>query len=356
MQQLKKVCHVLSSLKIGGAERFVIDLCIEQNTYGYDTEILSFGEHSDPLVEVARDNNIKVTHITKKWWTNNLLTMRFLKKFTVLHIHSPVSLKAIFLISPFLSKQTIIFTRHGEGHYNTPIWILVHKLIEPFIYAVTFVSTNGKKVFISDHNWPQKKHQVIENGVPLSSNTLPPSKNDKLRLGSVGRVVDLKKQSHLLQAWDELPINIKSIIEVHIIGDGEAYNDLKQQASLFKFNQNIIFHGYKSDRNEIQSLFDLLVVTSESEGLSIAILEAMADGKPVIGSNVGGNSRLIIEETTGALYPFGDIQKLKKAILRYFNDDTLLRTHGENALKHVIQNFSINAAMKKYEKLYNEID
>jgi len=354
MQQLKKVCHILSSLNIGGAERFVIDLCIEQNNNGYTAEILSFGTSEDKLVNVAKINNIKVTHITKKWWTNNLSTLNVLKRFNVLHIHSPVSLKAILLISPFLHDQKLIYTRHGEGRYNSRIWTFVHKMISPFINAVTFVSKNGQKVFQIDHPWPKKKHQVIENGIPLPSTYPVPLKNNKLRLGSVGRVVELKKQSHLISAWNTLPLDIKSNIEIHIIGNGSCYKSLVQQAAQCELNQNIVFHGFMRDRIEIQKLFDILVVTSESEGLSIAILESMAEGKPVIGSDVGGNSRLIINDSTGYLYPFGDICKLQSVIMKYINNDNLLCEHGKKALTHVTDNFSINSAMKKYESIYNE--
>jgi len=354
MQQLKKVCHILSSLKIGGAERFVIDLCVEQNKNRCIAEILSFGSESDELVEVAKNHKIKVTHITKKWWTNNILTLKTLKEFNVLHIHSPVSLKAVLLISPFLSGQRLIYTRHGEGRYNSTVWIFVHKLIRPFINAVTFVSKNGQKVFQEDHPWPNKVHKVIENGIPLSTNIQGRLNKNKLRIGSVGRVVELKKQSHLIKAWNDLPLVIKSKIEIHIIGDGDCYENLKEQAIQCELSQNIVFHGFMNDRVNIQKLFDLLVVTSESEGLSIAILEAMAEGKPVIGSNVGGNSRLIIDDVTGFLYPFGDIVKLQNAIKKYINDESLLCTHGKQALEHVVSNFSINVTMKKYESIYNE--
>lgn len=354
MRQLKKVCHILSSLKIGGAERFVIDLCVEQNKNGYIAEILSFGSESDELVNVAKNHGIRVKHITKKWWTSNALTLSTLKKFNVLHIHSPISLKAILLISPFLFRQKLIYTRHGEGRYNTMIWTLVHKLISPFINAVTFVSKNGQKVFQEDHSWPNKVHQIIENGIPLSTGIQTQLNKNKLRLGSVGRVVELKKQSHLIKAWDDLPLDIKSNIEIHIIGDGDCYKNLKQQAIQCELSQNIVFHGFMNDRVSIQKLFDLLVVTSESEGLSIAILEAMAEGKPVIGSDVGGNSRLIIDDATGFLYPFGDIVKLQNAIKKYINNESLLCSHGKQALEHVTSNFSINSTMKKYESIYNE--
>ena len=71
MQQAKNVCHLLSSLKIGGAERFVIDLCIEQNNNGYSAEILSFGSEDDELVQVAKKHNIHINFIRKKWWSKN---------------------------------------------------------------------------------------------------------------------------------------------------------------------------------------------------------------------------------------------------------------------------------------------
>ena len=353
MEQAKRVCHVLSSLKIGGAERFVIDLSKEQILHGYEVEILSFGNSSDELVEIAQDNKIKTHFVNKRWFSNNKHTYNLLKRFDVVHIHSPVSLKAILLISPLLRNVKIIYTRHGEGRYDSLQWKLVHKTVKPFINAVTFVSHNGESVFREVHPWPSKPHQVIENGIPLHETEKKSYRSSILKLGSVGRVVPIKKQEHLLQAWAALDEQIRNQIEIHIIGDGDQLTYLKELASQYKPSENIMFHGFMNQREEIQALFDVLVVTSESEGLSIAILEAMADHKAVIASDVGGNARLVLNNSTGLLYQYADIDRLKEHIKAYFTSRKLLEDHSQKAFEHVSQNFSINTAMKKYEYLYN---
>jgi len=352
MQQPLKICHLLSSLKIGGAERFVIDLSLQQIKSGQDVTILSFGLSTDELYTVAIKENIKIILLNKRWYSRNIMAYRILQDFNILHIHSPVTLKAILLPIAFFRKTKIIYTRHGEGKYNSPIWKIVHAASKPFIHAVTFVSKKGQSIFNNMHDWKDKKQSVIENGISHPILTQPPLYEEKLKLGSVGRMVDLKKQSHLIQAWSQLDSNMKKNIELHFIGDGECREELEQLASKDLLAENIIFHGFMSERNEIQSFFDILVVTSESEGLSIAILEAMIEGKAVIGSNVGGNPRLIKDQNTGVLYSFGDIDALATAIESYSKDINLVKSHGIQAFKHVTENYSICASMEKYNKLY----
>jgi len=354
MQQPLKICHLLSSLKIGGAERFVIDLTIQQIKNGYDVTILSFGTITDELYSVAIKENIKVFLLNKRWYSKNITTYNLLKNFNILHIHSPVTLKAILLPLLFVKKTKIVYTRHGEGKYNSSLWKVVHLVSQPFISSITFVSKNGQLVFNNIHGWKNKKQSVIENGISPPVFPQPPIYENKLKLGSVGRMVDLKKQNHLIRAWSQLDNKVKKNIELHFIGDGECREKLEQLANKDPLVENIVFHGFMNERNEIQSLFDVLVVTSESEGLSIAILEAMIEKKAVIATNVGGTPSLVKDQNTGVLYPFGDIDTLSKAIEDYSKDSGLAKKHGTRAFKHVTENYSILASMEQYSKLYHD--
>jgi glycosyltransferase involved in cell wall biosynthesis len=352
MPQLNKVCHLLSSLKIGGAERFCIDLSLEQQKMGYEVTIISFGSTNDELYNVAVKENINVIIFNKKWWTRNITLCSILKKFNILHLHSPVILKVILLTLPLLTKQEIIYTRHGEGLYQEFIWKLTHKLAKPFISAVTFVSQNGQRVFNKIHRWSNIQQQVIENGISVSDLKIVKTNSPILRIGSVGRMVPLKSQRDLIQAWANLPENIKSNIELHLIGDGECRQLLEKQVLALGAQKSIFFHGFLNDRFKILALFDLLVVSSESEGLSIAILEAMAQQKPVIATNVGGNPRLIQNNLTGVLYEYGDIKHLTSAILDYYQKPETLNQHGINAQTHVKTNYSLNKTAREYDGLY----
>jgi len=352
MPQLNKVCHLLSSLKIGGAERFVIDLSLEQLKLGYEVTIISFGSTNDDLYNVAVKANINVIIFNKKWWSKNITFLRLLKKFNILHLHSPVILKVMLLTIPFLNKQKTIYTRHGEGLYKEPIWKLVHKLAKPFISAVTFVSKNGQCVFRNIHGWNNTKQQVIENGISVSKKKLIKSDLKILRIGSVGRMVPLKSQTDLIKAWAELPEKIRTNVELHLIGDGECRASLEQQVTQLKAQDSIFFHGFLSERFEILSLFDLLVVNSESEGLSIAILEAMSQAKAVIATNVGGNPQLVKQNVTGLLYEYGNIKQLTNAIKSYHYNTELLYSHGINAQNHIKENYSLNKTAREYDAIY----
>lgn len=352
MQQPLRICHLLSSLKIGGAERFVIDLSLQQIKSGHNVTIISFGTSSDELYSVAKREGINVILLKKRWYSANKHTYNTLKNFDVLHIHSPVTLKALILTLPFYKGIKIIYTRHGEGRYDSLTWKIVHHCVKPFVCALTFVSENGQTVFNQVHQWQNKKQQVIENGISLPSVASPAIFSEKLKLGSVGRMVDLKKQAHLIEAWSLIKDSERENIELHFIGDGDCKNQLEHLAKKFSPSTNIFFHGFMNERHKIQQLFDVLVVTSQSEGLSIAILEAMIESKAVIGSDVGGNPKLIKDQQTGVLYPFGDIGSLKQAITSYSNNTDLAKEHGANAFTHVSQNYSLMNTTRQYETLY----
>lgn len=356
MQQFLRVCHLLSSLKIGGAERFVIDLSIEQKKMGHDVTIVSFGSKQDELYHVAINAKIKVVVLCKKWFNNNKLTLHELNTFDIIHMHSPVILKAILVLLPLLNKQKLIYTRHGEGRYNSSVWRTIHWLAKRFIFATTFVSYDGQKVFQTDHGWKNMRQQVIENGICVDEEKTNSSSHHtnstKLRLGSVGRMVPLKSQHDLITAWSKLPVEIQKHIEVHLIGDGESRAFLEQKATDLDATSSIYFHGFVTDRDKISSLFDLLVVNSESEGLSIAILEAMAKSKPVIATNVGGNPRLVVQNKTGMLYEYGDVNFLTDLIIQYYENETLITEHGANAHEYIKENYSLKNTADKYDLLY----
>jgi glycosyltransferase involved in cell wall biosynthesis len=99
---------------------------------------------------------------------------------------------------------------------------------------------------------------------------------------------------------------------------------------------------------------DLFVLPSHYEGISIAALEAMSMGIPVIASNVGGNKEIILENKTGFLFEPGDLNQLVKQIQYFLNDRTQLNIFGQNALDRVQQQFYINKMVAEYLKLYSQ--
>jgi len=348
---MQKVAHIVGSLHVGGAERFVIDLCSVQKKSNMMPEVISLGNPSEPLVKECLKENIPVI-----CYGNNSLIKLFrvliaLHKFDVIHFHSPHALKFLSYILPLLNKK-IIYTRHGAGALSEHTWKLMHKKAKRYIDIVTCVSQEGLVVFQQNHGWKDKPSYIIDNGVLIKSSFTAIQESKKLRIGSVGRMISLKNQLSLLQAVDLLPEDIQCEIEVHFFGDGECLKQLKTYAEQNLPKMAVHFNGMVNDRNLIYSSFDLLVVTSETEGLSMVIIEAMVNKIPVIATNVGGNPKLVIPDETGWLFEYEDKKKLAEYIENIVVDKAVLTPLGQAAFSFISENFSIETSAKKYAALY----
>ncbi len=100
---------------------------------------------------------------------------------------------------------------------------------------------------------------------------------------------------------------------------------------------------------------DVFVLPSINEGISNTILEAMATGLPVVAARVGGNPELVVDGVTGRLYEPADAAALEAAVLPYLTDPELGRAHGRAGRDRVVQNFSLDAMVRRYLDLYDEL-
>ena len=350
------VIHVLSSLEVGGAERFVIDLSVVQRESGWHPIILSFGSPEDTLEAVCRDLNIPVLRGGRKTISAFVKLHRDLAAADVVHIHTPAVLKPLSIQLPFLRNARIIYTRHGADRLNDRRWKYVHWIARKYVNVVTFVSDEGLQNFMSTFDWADKTRLVIENGVSIPQSSADIDGCDRLRLGVVGRMVPLKHQKTLLNAISALDDIDQSRLSVDFYGDGECRQDLEDYACQRLEKCTIFFHGNVSDRQRIFGNMDLLVVTSETEGLSIAMLEAMAFGIPVIATRVGGNPRLVIDGVTGRLFEFDDSARLAELLSEILKSPLVLDHWGKAARERTAEHFSLKKTAEKYDALYADGD
>ncbi len=345
-----KIAHIVCSLNIGGAERFVIDLCNTQKCIDLNPAVISLGQVDDLLIDECRASNILVACYGGSSIIKICRVFLVLLKFDCIHIHSPYALKFLHVCLPFLGKK-IIYTRHGAAPFASSHWLKLHKKAQRYVNAITFVSREGSDNFHHQHGWHNIPSFVIDNGVLI--NPVTQTKSDKLRFGSVGRMIPLKHQISLLQAIALLPLEFQKKIEVNFFGDGECLANLKafQQKNIADVAVN--FHGMVCDRELIYTNIDVLVVTSETEGLSMVIIEAMANNIPVIATDVGGNPKLVINGQTGWLFDYNDKHMLAAYMQRLINNQALIAEYGNNAFTYISENFSIDSAAKKYAELYN---
>lgn len=345
--------HVLSSLQIGGAERFVLDLSQVQQRLGHEITVFSCGDENDPLLAEADKLNIPAWVSANNRWQEYRRVMRFFSRDGgVFQIHSPAALRYFLPVLPLLRLKNvrIVYTRHGLNPLVDPAWVRIHRVARPFVHCVTFVSAAGLEVFHERFGWPRKMLTTISNGIYVPD-AAPPHVKDVLRIGSVGRMVELKGQSHLIDVLHRLEEKGFDQIEVHFFGDGPEREALHSAASGLK-RITCTFHGMELDREKVYGSFDLLVVCSEQEGLSLAIMEAMARGRPAVATSVGDSPRLVIDGVTGYLYDYGDRDALEGHLLSLKQDGDLLERLGQQARTHIDENFSLESTDAAYQQVY----
>ena len=349
------VLHVLTSLNLGGAEKFTLELAKYQREHDLDAQVLNLGHATDFLTTIAQDTGIPVTTVESTRGRLSRLSQikHQIASFDVIHIHSPRALRFIAPVLLILSSAKIVYTRHGLDPLDSFTWRTLHKLINSRIDYITFVTQAGYDVFYQNHNWDRGKMCVIENGVSIPQericNMEPP-----IRFGSVGRMIGLKGQVYLLNAIGHLldtDAAFGDCLQLHFFGSGPLETLLKQQAMKLTGTE-IQFHGEEHDTEKIYSTFDVLVVASESEGLSMVIIEAMARGIPVIATAVGGNTTLVKDKTNGIIIPYGDSPALAEAMKEVLVNPELIAIYGKESRDFVAEDFSIGKTFSNYLSCY----
>jgi glycosyltransferase involved in cell wall biosynthesis len=212
--------------------------------------------------------------------------------------------------------------------------------------------------------WLKKSRKlvVVHNGVDLEefdrisdSSSLREELNvnkDIVILGCFGRIERRKGQEYLIAAMQHIN-NAKLIL----VGseDKKYLKRLKQLSEEFKVSRRIIFAGYRKDIPRILQEIDLLVFPTLSEGFSRVILEAMAAQKPVVATNVGGNSEAVVDGKTGYIVPSGDSLALAEQIKKLVADKKKRKRMGQAGRKRVSSMFTIQLNVEGIQEVYAEI-
>ena len=179
-------------------------------------------------------------------------------------------------------------------------------------------------------------------------------------LGTIGHFAPLKGYEELLDAMVEVVregFNVKlAIVGEAIYQNSNAYKrKIITQAHSAGLKDKIIFTGFRENIPEILASFDIFVLPSRSEGFGRVNLEAMAMGKPVVSTNVGGIPEVVLDGVTGILVEPGNSKALSHAIMRLLNDPPLRKAMGRKGRERVEQYFTLHSHVQRIEEIYGEI-
>jgi glycosyltransferase involved in cell wall biosynthesis len=140
-----------------------------------------------------------------------------------------------------------------------------------------------------------------------------------------------------------------------LIGDGPEMPMVRATIHKLGLEERVRLPGFRADGRRFVGLMDLFLITSQFEGLPIAMLEAMALGKPVVATAVGGIPEVITDGQEGLLAPLGSIEQLAEQVTTLIADPELRKTMGQRAAAKIESSYHIKQRVQAIEQVYTEV-
>ncbi len=216
--------------------------------------------------------------------------------------------------------------------------------------------------FLEEHlDLPEGAVLTVVNGVPERKGSAEPVRRE-LHLGederlvlSVGNLYPVKGHDVLVRAAAELARRRPELRwRVAVAGRGEEEDELQSLAAELGIAGRLELLGYRADVADLLAAADVFVLPSRSEGLPLALLEAMFAGLPIVASNVGGIPEVVEDGEEALLVPVEDAGALAGALERLLTDVELARDLSDRARRRARKDYSVSAMAGRYVQLYRE--
>ena len=360
---------------MGGSERLVHNLALNLDRKIFSPSIAWF--NGDKRIEDFKNLNIPLYHVPKiKRF--DFSTMQMLgniikdNNIDIVNAHHFMSLVYSFYGCKIKKRAKLIYTEHSEWEIEKIRWRW--KQIGSYLLNRTD-GTIGVSDAVSKHI--QKKFKTndaktftILNGVALDAFTSSTEKNvlrKKLSIANNEKVIGIvanfrkiKNHIFLLKAFDEL-VRVFNHVKLLLIGQGLEDDPENSEQEIRNFinekglSKNILLLGYRCDIPDLLRIMDIFCLTSFKEGLPISLIEAMAAGLPVIGTDVEGIRDVIIPNRNGFLVQIGDAKELKNALHTLIRDESLRQKFGQESKSLAKGSYSLDICINMYQDLFLEI-
>lgn len=296
-----------------------------------------------------------------------LYTLR--NRYDIIHCHQMVSPMTIGLLAQALVHKPLVVNPHARGVIGDIAVLTQRRPITGRIRLAAAKQRGDAFVSISDDIGDElrgvgvapQKLWSIPNGVDLDHFTpsAPEARSmlrEQLQLPQAptvlftGRLAQVKALDVLLNAWPLVRQQVPGA-RLLVLGDGEERAALEAQAKRLGVAESVTFYGSTADVAPFLRAADAYVLCSRSEGLPVALLEAMASGLPIVATNVGGMAQVLEDGVTGRLVPVEDAPALASGLAEALSSPAA-SNWGEQGRKHVAAHFSLDAVAEQYIAMY----
>jgi glycosyltransferase involved in cell wall biosynthesis len=365
---MKRVLTLIKGLGRGGAEQLLLSAAPYLNKNKFTYEVAYLLPWKDALVEELEKKGLRVHCLNGArgaGWVARLRQLVGKGEIDLVHAHSPYAAIGARLGLGRRSPR-LVFTEHNtwDRYRRATYWgnlltfprndhvfcvseqvrlsIRLPKIFQ--FLRMPFIETLHHGIDLKEVGGWKSTDGIREGlGIPEEAPVV----------GTVANFKAHKGYEYLLKAAVLVKREVSDTRFV-LVGQGPVEERVREQARRLALDGTVTFAGFREDAPRVAATFDIFALASTAEGLPIALLEAMAVGKPIVATRVGGLPEVIDHDREGVLVPPGDPKALADAILALLADPSLRQRLGEAARKRATD-FDIRKAVRRMESVYEEL-
>ncbi len=379
----KRILFVIGSLDVGGAERHLVQILPLLLSFDYELKVFTItkkGKLSFKLenlgIQVIQPFLLSFISRFPEFIRKPLLFLFATLSYIFLMYKFRPFIVHFFLPTAYLFGGLLSFLHRPPCMVMSRRSLNGYQLKNPYLTKIEYMLHSRMNVILGNsisvikdlllEGIPSEKVGLIYNGVDFNYilSTKPKTvtraqfniDQNAFVIVCVANLIPYKGHKDLLEAINIIKNDLPGKWRLLLVGrDTGMKADLITYAETLQITSNILWLGERDDVADIYAASDIGVLCSHEEGFSNSLLEGMANGIPMIATDVGGNSEAIVSGESGIIVPSRSPDQIGNAILKLFSNPLLRKSISSNASLRVRDLFSINLCASKYEKVYSSL-
>ena len=382
-----RVLRVIARLNMGGPALHVAYLSSGLASRGYDTTLIAGAlargessmsfvaeEHGVPIVRIPQLSR-EISPLYDALSVAKIVSVMREQRPHILHTHTAKA-GAVGRLAARLAGDArppiIVHTFHGHvlrGYFDPFRTELFRRLEHELARTTTrliAVSPEVRDDLVGLGVAPPEKFAVVRLGIELDERTdaesevraeyrrlfgIPP---ERFVVGWIGRMTAVKRVPDILESF-RLLLERGVDATLCLVGDGPDQAEAERLARRLGITKRCLFVGYQREVAPYYALFDAFVLPSANEGTPVVAIEALAAGRPVVASAVGGVPDVVRDGEDGFLVPAGDVDALAERLERLARDKELAAVTGHTAQQRVRERYSVDRLVDDIDRLYRQL-
>lgn len=258
--------------------------------------------------------------------------------------------------------KNIVYTPHAYmaqslnlSQKKMKFYVGLEKLFSKITKLTINVSEGERQFALQNGIVTINNSTVIYNGIPRKEKPQKIRGNNRIIIGTVARLSEQKDPITFYNIAKNIICKYESV-DFRYVGDGPFYEILKNKIESDNLQRRIQLVGFKNNISDQLQEFDIFITTSLYEGMPYALIEALAEGLPIVGTNVTGNNEIIFDGINGYLFNIKDVNGAVQVLEHLINNPEKIKSLGEQSYKIYIEKFTIEKMIKKLELTYQEFE